>query len=82
LARSALDLGTMIPSCIEKLGVRCSRMRTSMVLDAFPALKKLEDHSELWADLQYREAKAVIGILRATSFALATLPSSLPVSFL
>lgn len=33
------------------------------MLDTFPALKKLEDHSDLWADLQYREAEAVIGTM-------------------
>ena len=30
------------------------------MLAAFPALKKLEDHSDLWAKLQYIEAEAVI----------------------
>jgi hypothetical protein len=33
------------------------------MLDAFPALQRLEDHSNLWADLQYREAEAVIGTM-------------------
>ena len=33
------------------------------MLDAFPALKKLEGHSHIWADLQFREAEAVIGTM-------------------
>lgn len=33
------------------------------MLDAFPALKKLEGHSDIWADLQFREAEAVIGTM-------------------
>jgi hypothetical protein len=33
------------------------------MLAAFPALKKLKDHSEVWAHLQYREAQAVIGTM-------------------
>ena len=33
------------------------------MLAAFPALKKLEDHSGLWAKLQYIEAEAVIGAM-------------------
>ena len=33
------------------------------MLENFPALKKLEDHSDIWADLQFREAEAVIGTM-------------------
>jgi hypothetical protein len=33
------------------------------MLAAFPALKKLEDYSDLWAKLQYIEAEAVIGAM-------------------
>jgi hypothetical protein len=33
------------------------------MLAAFPALKKLEDHFDIWADLQFREAEAVIGTM-------------------
>lgn len=33
------------------------------MLETFPALKKLEDHSDVWADLQFREAEAVIGAM-------------------
>jgi hypothetical protein len=33
------------------------------MLAAFPALKKLEDHSDIWADLQFLEAEAVIGTM-------------------
>jgi hypothetical protein len=33
------------------------------MLEAFPALKKLGHNLELWADLQYREATAVIGTM-------------------
>jgi hypothetical protein len=35
----------------------------SKMLHAFPALKKLEEHSELWAQLQYREAEAIVGTM-------------------
>jgi hypothetical protein len=31
--------------------------------ETFPALKKLEDCSEAWAHLQYREGKAVMGTM-------------------
>jgi hypothetical protein len=33
------------------------------MLETFPALKKLEDHSDIWADLQFLEAEAVIGTM-------------------
>jgi hypothetical protein len=33
------------------------------MLEAFPALKKLEDHSQPWARLQFLEAEAVIGTM-------------------
>ncbi len=33
------------------------------MLAAFPALKRLEGHSDIWADLQFREARAVIGTM-------------------
>jgi hypothetical protein len=33
------------------------------MLAAFPALERLEDHSGLWAKLQYREAEAVIATM-------------------
>ena len=33
------------------------------MLETFPALKKLEDHTDIWADLQFREAEAVIGTM-------------------
>jgi hypothetical protein len=33
------------------------------MLEAFPALKNLEDHSRLWARLQFLEAEAVIGTM-------------------
>ena len=33
------------------------------MLEALPALEKLEDHSDIWADLQFREAEAVIGAM-------------------
>src|SRR5262249_8718628 len=33
------------------------------MLAAFPALARLEDHSDLWAKLQYLEAEAVIGTM-------------------
>ncbi len=33
------------------------------MLEALPALKKLEDHSAIWADLQFREAEAVVGTM-------------------
>jgi hypothetical protein len=33
------------------------------MLGTFPALKKLEDHEDIWADLQFREAEAVIGTM-------------------
>ena len=32
-----------------------------LMLEAFPALKKLEEHHDIWADLQFIEAEAVIG---------------------
>jgi hypothetical protein len=35
----------------------------SKMLPAFPALKKLEEHSQLWAQLQYREAEAIVGTM-------------------
>lgn len=33
------------------------------MLAAFPALSKLEQHSDIWGDLQFREARAVIGTM-------------------
>jgi hypothetical protein len=33
------------------------------MLAAFPALKKLKDHADIWADLQFIEAEAVIGTM-------------------
>ncbi len=33
------------------------------MLEALPALKKLEDHSDIWGDLQFNEAEAVIGTM-------------------
>jgi hypothetical protein len=33
------------------------------MLKALPALKRLEDHSDIWADLQFLEAEAVIGTM-------------------
>ena len=33
------------------------------MLETFPALRKLEDHSDIWADLQFSEAEAVIGAM-------------------
>jgi hypothetical protein len=33
------------------------------MLETFPALKKLEDHDDIWADLQFIEAEAVIGTM-------------------
>ncbi len=33
------------------------------MLETFPTLKKLEDYSDIWADLQFREARAVIGTM-------------------
>jgi hypothetical protein len=33
------------------------------MLAAFPALKQLKDHHDIWADLQFLEAEAVIGTM-------------------
>ena len=33
------------------------------MLATFPALTKLEEHSDIWADLQFLEAQAVIGTM-------------------
>jgi hypothetical protein len=33
------------------------------MLKAFPALKKLQPHADIWADLQFKEAEAVIGTM-------------------
>ena len=33
------------------------------MLEALPALKKLEGHYDIWADLQFLEAEAVIGTM-------------------
>jgi hypothetical protein len=33
------------------------------MLETFPALTRLEDHNDIWADLQFREAEAVIGAM-------------------
>jgi hypothetical protein len=33
------------------------------MLEVFPALRKLENYSHIWADLQFREAEAVIGTM-------------------
>ncbi len=33
------------------------------MLEAFPALKRLEGYSDTWAHLQYREGQAVIGTM-------------------
>ena len=35
----------------------------SKMLAAFPALKTLEEHSDIWADLQFIESEAVIGTM-------------------
>ncbi len=39
-----------------------ARTVTKAMLEAFPALKKLEEHrrDDLWADLQFKEAEAII----------------------
>jgi hypothetical protein len=36
---------------------------SKLMLEAFPALKKLEDHSDIWADLQFIESEAIIGTM-------------------
>jgi hypothetical protein len=36
---------------------------SKLMLEAFPALKKLEEHHDIWADLQFKEAEAVIGAM-------------------
>jgi hypothetical protein len=33
------------------------------MLDAFPALRKLKHHADIWADLQYLESQAVTGTM-------------------
>jgi hypothetical protein len=33
------------------------------MLEAFPALKKLEEYSDVWADLQFIESEAIIGTM-------------------
>jgi hypothetical protein len=33
------------------------------MLEVFPALRKLENYSDIWAELQFREAEAVIGTM-------------------
>jgi hypothetical protein len=33
------------------------------MLEAFPALQKLADHEEVWADLQFAEAEAIINTM-------------------
>ena len=33
------------------------------MLEALPALEKLEEHSDIWGDLQFREAEAMIGTM-------------------
>jgi hypothetical protein len=33
------------------------------MLEVFPALRKLENYSHIWADLQFREAQAVVGTM-------------------
>jgi hypothetical protein len=35
----------------------------SKMLAAFPALQKLENYNDIWADLQFKEAEAVIGTM-------------------
>jgi hypothetical protein len=42
-----------------------ARTVTKAMLEAFPALKKLEEHrrGDLWADLQFKEAEAVVGTM-------------------
>ena len=36
---------------------------SKLMLQAFPALKKLEKHSDIWADLQFIEFEAIIGTM-------------------
>jgi hypothetical protein len=36
---------------------------SKLMLEAFPALKKLEGHSDIWADLQFIESEAIIGTM-------------------
>jgi hypothetical protein len=36
---------------------------SKLMLEAFPALKKLEEHSNIWADLQFIESEAIIGTM-------------------
>jgi hypothetical protein len=36
---------------------------SKLMLEAFPALKKLEEHSDIWADLQFIESEAIIGTM-------------------
>src|SRR5260221_2103768 len=33
------------------------------MLTAFPALEHLKDHSDIWADLQFTEAEAIVGTM-------------------
>jgi hypothetical protein len=42
-----------------------ARTVTKAMLEAFPALKKLEEHrrNDLWADLQFKEAEAIISTM-------------------
>jgi hypothetical protein len=36
---------------------------SKLMLEAFPALEKLEEHSDIWADLQFIESEAIIGTM-------------------
>jgi hypothetical protein len=36
---------------------------SKLMLEAFPALKKLEEYSDIWADLQFIESEAIIGTM-------------------
>jgi hypothetical protein len=41
---------------------KASKVAEAM-LEAFPALRKLEEHPQVWADLQFLEAEAVVGTM-------------------
>ena len=36
---------------------------SKLMLEAFPALKKLEEYCDIWADLQFIESEAIIGTM-------------------
>jgi hypothetical protein len=40
-----------------------ARVVAKAMLEAFPALKRLEEHPQIWADLQFKEAEAVVGTM-------------------